>query len=35
MKHVKQIDGPRFIAVFFVLIEHFATVIGNYISAGY
>lgn len=35
MKHIKQIDGLRFIAVFFVLIEHFASAIGKYISAGY
>lgn len=35
MKYVKQIDGLRFIAVMFVLIEHFASIIGRYISAGF
>ncbi|MCX6210198.1 MAG: acyltransferase [Bacteroidetes bacterium] len=35
MKHIKQIDGLRFIAVFFVLIEHFATAIGRYFEAGF
>lgn len=35
MKHIKQLDGLRFVAVFLVLIEHFAKIIGNYISAGF
>ena len=35
MKHSKQLDGLRFIAVFFVLIAHFASIIGSRISAGY
>jgi peptidoglycan/LPS O-acetylase OafA/YrhL len=35
MKYNKQLDGLRFIAIFLVLIEHFATVISRYISAGY
>jgi len=35
MKHFKQIDGLRCVAVFLVLIEHFATFIGRQISAGY
>jgi peptidoglycan/LPS O-acetylase OafA/YrhL len=35
MKHFKQLDGLRFIAVFLVLIEHFAIIIGRHISAGY
>lgn len=35
MKHYKQLDGLRFIAVLFVLIEHFAINIGRHISAGY
>lgn len=35
MKHFKQLDGLRFIAVFLVLVEHFATIIGRHISAGY
>lgn len=35
MKHIKQLDSLRFIAVFLVLVEHFATTIGQYFSAGY
>lgn len=35
MKHIKQIDGLRFIAIFFVLIEHFATLVGNFFKAGF
>jgi hypothetical protein len=35
MKHFKQLDGLRFIAVSLVLIEHFATFLGKYFSAGY
>ncbi len=35
MKHVKQIDGLRFIAVFLVLIEHFATSVGKHFEAGF
>ncbi len=35
MKYNKQLDGLRFIAIFLVLIEHFATVISRFISAGY
>ena len=35
MKRIDQVDGLRFIAVVFVLIEHFASIIGKYISAGY
>ena len=35
MKHSTQLDGLRFIAVFFVLIAHFAAIIGDHISAGY
>lgn len=35
MKYYKGIDGLRFVAIFLVLIQHFATFIGNWISAGY
>ncbi len=35
MKHFKQLDGLRFVAVFLVLIIHFATIIGMHFSAGY
>ncbi|MEO8770115.1 MAG: acyltransferase [Ferruginibacter sp.] len=35
MKYYSKVDGLRFIAIFFVLIEHFAIVIGRHISAGY
>ena len=35
MKHYKQLDGLRFIAVSLVLVEHFATFLGRHISAGY
>jgi len=35
MKYYEKIDGLRFVAIFFVLIEHFAyPVLGKYISAG-
>ena len=35
MKYYEKIDGLRFIAIFLVLIEHFAIFIGRHISAGY
>ena len=35
MKHIKQIDGLRFIAVFLVLLEHFATAIAKHFEAGF
>jgi peptidoglycan/LPS O-acetylase OafA/YrhL len=35
MKYYEKIDGLRFVAIFFVLIEHFATIIGSHMSAGY
>lgn len=35
MKHIKQLDGLRFIAIFLVLLQHFAFYIGNRINAGY
>src|SRR5437868_3288074 len=35
MKHIKQMDGLRFIAIFLVLLEHFATIVEGHISAGY
>ncbi len=35
MKYYEKIDGLRFVAIFFVLIEHFAYIIGGHISAGY
>ncbi len=35
MKYFAKIDGLRFIAIFLVLIEHFADFIGSKISAGY
>lgn len=35
MKYFKQLDGLRFIAVFLVLIQHFATFVGRHFSAGY
>jgi len=35
MRYFKQLDGLRFVAVFLVLIEHFAIFIGRHISAGY
>lgn len=35
MHHSKQLDSLRFIAVFMVLIEHFAHALGSRISAGY
>lgn len=35
MKHVKQLDGLRCIAILFVLISHFAYTVGQYFSAGY
>lgn len=35
MKYFERIDGLRFIAIFFVLIEHFAFSIGKHITAGY
>jgi peptidoglycan/LPS O-acetylase OafA/YrhL len=35
MRYFKQLDGLRFIAVFLVLIEHFATFAGQHFSAGY
>jgi peptidoglycan/LPS O-acetylase OafA/YrhL len=34
-QYYKQIDGLRFVAIFLVLIEHFAHSIGQKISAGY
>jgi len=35
MKYYEKIDGLRFVAIFFVLVEHFAFFLGRYISAGY
>jgi peptidoglycan/LPS O-acetylase OafA/YrhL len=35
LKHYNKIDGLRFVAIFLVLVEHFASFIGKYISAGY
>ena len=35
MKHFRQIDGLRFVAIFFVFIEHFAIILAKHISAGY
>ncbi len=35
MKYIKQLDGLRFVAVFLVLVQHFAHFIGREISAGY
>jgi peptidoglycan/LPS O-acetylase OafA/YrhL len=35
MKYFKQLDGLRFIAVSFVLIEHFAHGLGRHFTAGY
>ena len=35
MKYNSKIDGLRFIAILFVLIEHFAKIIGGRIGAGY
>ncbi|HTB53048.1 MAG TPA: acyltransferase [Ferruginibacter sp.] len=35
MKYIRQLDGLRFLAIFFVLIQHFATIIGQHMSAGY
>ena len=35
MKHYSKIDGLRFFAIGLVLIEHFASPIGKYFSAGY
>lgn len=35
MKYYEKIDGLRFVAIFFVLIEHFASIIGTHMSAGY
>ncbi|MBK8806969.1 MAG: acyltransferase [Bacteroidales bacterium] len=35
MRYFEKIDGLRFVAIFFVLIEHFAPLIGHKISAGY
>lgn len=35
MKHYKQIDGLRFVAIFLVLLEHFAMFLGRPISAGF
>lgn len=35
MKYYEKIDGLRFVAIFFVLIEHFAyPILGRYVSAG-
>ncbi len=34
-KYYEKIDGLRFVAIFLVLVEHFATVIGRHISAGF
>lgn len=35
MKYYEKIDGLRFVAIAFVLIEHFASVVGKKCSAGY
>lgn len=35
MKYYGKIDGLRFVAILFVLIEHFADKVGHLISAGY
>lgn len=35
MKYYERVDGLRFIAIAFVLIEHFAIIIGKHFSAGY
>lgn len=35
MKHIRQIDGLRFVALFLVLIAHLASFIGNHFAAGY
>jgi peptidoglycan/LPS O-acetylase OafA/YrhL len=35
MKYYEKIDGLRFVAIVFVLIEHFADTIGHKITAGY
>jgi peptidoglycan/LPS O-acetylase OafA/YrhL len=35
MKYFERIDGLRFIAIALVLIEHFASIIGKYFSAGF
>lgn len=35
LKHIKQLDGLRFIAIFLVLLQHFAFFIGNKLNAGY
>ncbi|HSC55363.1 MAG TPA: acyltransferase [Phnomibacter sp.] len=35
MRYIKELDGIRFIAIAFVLLQHFAIPIGERISAGY
>lgn len=35
MKHIRQLDGLRCIAVSLVLLEHFAIILGRHLSAGY
>ncbi|MEO6668321.1 MAG: acyltransferase [Ferruginibacter sp.] len=35
MKYYSKVDGLRFIAIFFVLVEHFAIFIGRHFYAGY
>lgn len=35
MKHIRQLDGLRCIAVSLVILEHYAIILGRHISAGY
>lgn len=35
MKHIRQLDGLRCIAVSLVLLEHYAIILGRHIAAGY
>jgi peptidoglycan/LPS O-acetylase OafA/YrhL len=35
INYYRKIDGLRFIAILFVMIEHFASFLAKYISAGY